>query len=283
MEPTALLGVAAGLLVVGAALVGAWRARGSTAVPACWWAAAAGVALAIERFNAPGADPGAAACRRLALVALGVCPALSLLGAKRPQHGVWQAIVATAAVVIALPAATAALIRPGTVPDVPVVLRGLVAVMILVGWLNHAATRRGMAATAIAGGQLLVALPCLVGFDDRGVSGQRDTAAALVIGVAAMAAAVWPARRGLQPVDAAWSAFRETFGAAWALRVAERVDAVGRERGWSRRLGWRGWEMADGGETPDDGDSRRLFMALVRRFVSAGWLSRHGLPPRGRW
>lgn len=282
METTALTGAAAGLLVVGAALVGAWRARGTTAVPACWWAVAAGVALALERVTATGDDPAAAACRRLALVALGVCPGLSLLGAKRPQHLVWQAIVGSAAVVIALPAVTAALVRPGTVPDVPLVLRALVAGLILVGWLNHLATRRGIAATGIATGQFLLALPCLAGFGDHGMSGQRDTVAALLLGSAAVAAAVWPARRGLQPLDAAWSAFRETFGAAWALRVAERVDTVARERGWSQRIGWRGWEIADTGDVADDGDSRRLFVALLRRFVRSDWLARHGLPPRDR-
>ena len=93
-------------------------------------------------------DPAAAEGVRLAVTALGLCPAMSLLGAKRPQHGVWQLIVATLAFVLAMPAASALLIRPGSLPDIHVLERFFLPALVGVGWMNFIATRRGLALPA---------------------------------------------------------------------------------------------------------------------------------------
>ena len=97
--------------------------RGTTAVPAAAWAVAAWSSLAGEMLIRAGGglvDPGTAASARLAVAAVSLCPAMSLLGAKRPQHGVWQFIVATLAFVLALPSLSALLVRPGSQPDVQI-------------------------------------------------------------------------------------------------------------------------------------------------------------------
>jgi hypothetical protein len=298
MESSGSIGLAAGFVVAAAAAVGAYRVRGSTAVPAAWWGIAAGLALAAERFSAnpPADDAATLACRRLCLVALGLCPGMSLLGAKRPQHGVWQAIVASLAVVILLPAATAALVRPGSPPDVHLLSRFLVAAIIAVGWLNHAATRRAAPAAALALGQALLARPFLPWGSGAVAAGDPvDALGTGLVVVAVVAAAVWPAAprtgpHGSRPegdpsaawrgTEAAWIAFRETFGAAWTLRVAERFDTVAREQGWPCRLAWAGCEAGAGGPADWPRDARRTFIALLRRFVTPAWLERHGLPVR---
>ena len=142
--------VAAGL----AAAVSAWGVflvRGSTAVPAAFWSVAACLALAVEMgARAAGglADPATGAAARLAVVSLSLCPAMSLLGAKRPQHGVWQLIVATLAVVLAMPAATALLMRPGSLPDLHLLERCFMPLLVLVGWMNFAGTRRAAPSVA---------------------------------------------------------------------------------------------------------------------------------------
>ncbi|MGA1618102.1 MAG: hypothetical protein ACO37F_06265, partial [Pirellulales bacterium] len=121
------------LLSMLAALAGGWLVRGSTAVPAAWWAAAAAAVTAGEAFRqaAGTVSPASAAGGRVVVAALLVCPIVSLLGAKRPQHGVWQLIVATLAVVLALPAASAALIRPGSFPDLHILGRCLLPLLVL--------------------------------------------------------------------------------------------------------------------------------------------------------
>ncbi|MFM8805341.1 MAG: hypothetical protein ACKOK8_15780, partial [Planctomycetia bacterium] len=129
---------AAALLAASVAAWGAWLVRGSTAVPAALWAVAACLTLAAElgmRATGGLADPAVAAAARLVVVSLSLCPAMSLLGAKRPQHGVWQLIVATLAVVLAMPAASAVFMRPGSLPDPHPLERCFMPLLVLVGWM----------------------------------------------------------------------------------------------------------------------------------------------------
>jgi len=167
MGPEAITAAAA-LATAVAAAGGGFLARGSTAVPAAAWAAAAAAALAVEAAcQAAGqlVDPAAVVSARLGVAALGVCPAMSLLGAKRPQHGVWQLIVATLACVLAMPAVSATLVRPGSMPDLHPLERFFLPILVLVGWMNFVATRRGLAATLVAAGQMLLMWPLLTAAD----------------------------------------------------------------------------------------------------------------------
>jgi hypothetical protein len=278
--------VVAALVTMAACGWAAYRVRGSTAVPAALWALAAAAALAAEMAcRAAGGlgDPATAAAVRLAVGALGVCPAMSLLGAKRPQHGVWQFIVAALAVVIALPAASSTFVRPGTMPDVNALWRCFLAMLVAVGWMNFAATRRGAAATLVAAGQFLLLrrfLPFATATSDAS-GAPLDAAGACLVAAGAVIAAVQSAierpRASVAPgIDRPFLALRDTLGAAWALRIAERFNAVAAERGWPCRLGFAGVEPA----TAPDGAWRpaadRAFRALARRFASADWLRRHG-------
>ena len=88
---------------------------------------------------------------------------MSLLGAKRPQHGVWQFIVGALAAVLALPAASAVLIRPGSLPDLHILGRFFLPILVLVGWMNFVGTRRAVAATLIALGHVGLIWPLLPG------------------------------------------------------------------------------------------------------------------------
>ena len=278
-----------------AAAVAAVRVRGSTAVPAAWWAVAACLLLAVDggsrAFGGPP-DPAAAARMRLFVAAVAVCPAMSLLGAKRPQHGVWQLIVAALAVVITMPALSAWLVRPGSLPDMHLLGRGFLVVLAAVGWMNFLATRNGLAATLITAGQLAVMRPFLPGVTTDTALPQDgiDCVAAGLIAAGALLA--WGAdalrisgtsntrrRPGTLAavIDRPFLALRETLGAAWTLRIAERFDTVAAARGWPCRLSFQG--AAIGGDPTDTSwhrDALRAFKALMHRFVDDGWLRRHG-------
>lgn len=280
------IAAAAALVTAAAAAWGAYRVRGSTAVPAALWALAAAAALAVETgCRAAGGlgDPAAASSARLAVAALGVCPAMSLLGAKRPQHGVWQFIVAALAVVIALPAASSTLVRPGTAPDVGPLWRWFLAGLVAVGWMNFAATRRGVPATLVALGQLLLMrgfLPFAPSAPDAG-GAALDAAGACLVAVGAGAAALQAPRRPAPPlpgITRPFLAIRDTLGAAWALRIAERFNAVAAARGWPCRLGFHGVEPLDAADGAWRPAADRAFRALARRFATAEWLRRHAVP-----
>jgi len=277
------------------AAVAVYHTRGSTAVPAAWWAVAACVALVLDawgQWTGVTAQPSAAACMRLCVAAFAVCPAMSILGAKRPQHGVWQLIVATLAAVVALPAASAWLVRPGSMPDAHLLGRGFLLLLTVVGWLNFVATRSGLAATAIAAGQLAILRPFLPGVATGDALPQPGFDAGGAILVAAGAAAALAgaglsrANRTVAPaatpaiataIDPPFLALRDTLGAAWALRIAERFDTVAAERGWPCRLRFTGLDAGgDPGDTTWHRDALRAFRALMRRFVDDAWLDRHG-------
>ena len=77
----------AAMAVVVAAAVAAYLVRGSTAVPAALWAAAAALILGLEmaaRVAGWLVDPAAIASTRLVVAALFLCPTMAILGAKRP-------------------------------------------------------------------------------------------------------------------------------------------------------------------------------------------------------
>jgi hypothetical protein len=286
---------AAALATAMVAAGGGWLVRGTTAVPAAMWGAVAALALAVEAgcteagwLRAPSSREAA----RLVVMSLAVCPVMSILGAKRPQHGVWQFIVASLACVLALPAATAVLVRPGSTPDLHLIERCFLPSLVVVGWLNYVATRRSLAVSLVSVGQLglmWVFLP--VPWDREPLTPQADAGAAVLVvagATVAMAQSLfWPVTSkkmdGLARMIALpFLALRETLGAAWTLRIAERFNAVAVERRWPCRVHFRGVRVDDGaapGRWAEE--AARCMRSLLRRFVSVEWIGRHAGADQG--
>ena len=293
MSPHAIT-VTAALATAVAAVWGVWLVRGTTAVPAAMWATLASVALALEAGCTEAGwlqEPSSRAAFRLVVASLAVCPTMSILGAKRPQHGVWQLIVATLACVLMMPAVTAVLVRPGSMPDLHLIERCFLPVLVVVGWLNYAATRRSLAASFVAIGQLGLMWMFLPGVaQGESLTPELDAGAAVLVAVGAWLSAAqsafWPvgANRlgGLAAeIDAPFLALRETLGAVWTLRIVERFNAVAQQRGWPARLRFWG-VVVDAREQGDlvETELNRLLRSLLRRFASTAWLERHADPGR---
>jgi hypothetical protein len=189
--------------------------------------------------------------------------------------------------------------RPGSLPDLHLLERCFMPLLVLVGWMNFAGTRRAAAVSCIAAAQLLLLRGFLPGVAMDGAmnaatAGGTDAAAAGLLLVGTLLAAVQActgrvgrARRADQSptsgravaaiIDPSFLALRETLGAAWILRIAERFDTVADSRGWPCRLRFGGLETGgDPGDTFWHRDALRAFRALARRFVSEAWLARHG-------
>jgi hypothetical protein len=297
----ALISCAVALVFVTLSCCAAWLARGSTAVPAALWSAAAAFFFALSMLQqADGElDITSMAIHRVVVAALSVCPVVSLLGAKRPQHGVWQLIVGTLAAVLTLPAASAVLIRPGSLPDLHILGRCLLPILVLVGWLNFVGTRRAVAATLIAVGHICLIRPLLPGVRLETTLPQAalDLFAIVFLtcgsGLALVQTVYVLTRRRASSSISDFSSYdnavfarcvnncffplRETLGAAWTLRLAERFNTLADQRSWPVRLTFHGFQMRDAGKGEEwQPDAARALEALLRRFVSSAWLKRHG-------
>jgi hypothetical protein len=220
---------------------------------------------------------------------------MAVLGAKRPQHGVWQCIVGTLAVVLVLPVGPAQFAMPGSLPSVHVLAAWLMVALVAIGWMNFIGTRRALAATLVAAGQLVLMRPFLPGMSTADQMASVSASPAIDCGatVVAAAGAVLACAQGclagrqrrsartIHPLAAAinppFLALRETLGAAWALRIAERFDQLAASRGWPCRLTFAGLVVTNSGaDGPWRGEAWRAFAAVMRRFATADWLRRHG-------
>jgi hypothetical protein len=90
------------------------------------------------------------------------------------------------------------------------------------------------------------------------------------------------ARRSRSAWDREWLDFRDRFGALWALRVAERINAAAVGNSWPVRLTWNGYGAVDGWAIPEPDslppDVRQALQTtkdnLLRRFVAPAWIAK---------
>lgn len=271
-----VLGLAGAVPVVRAAV----QMRDTTLLSPCLWALAAiGLASGAETAIAlTGGGAWAEPMRYIAAV-LALCPAMAVMGAKRPQQLPWQFIVASLWAVLALPAFEVLLIHPGRPLDVQDLRSWFLPVIVLLGAANFLATRYWPSAMLAAVAQIVLLaghLP-LIGAP-LGATG--SLIALVLVDVAILLAAFrFPRRRSPDhPLDCVWIDFRDAFGALWALRLAERVNATARQFEWDLALQWHGFTRADGSGSAGDispqvlASLRPALKNLLRRFVSPRWI-----------
>jgi hypothetical protein len=269
--------VAVGLAIAGLAALSWQRPRtsGTTLVAPWIWSCIVLLSLAsgevlIGLWGAPA--PLWAADLRFAAAMSTFCPTVALLGAKRPQNRGWQAIVLSLWAILSLPSLEWLLY--GGVAEIHPARFWFLVILIAGGALNGLGTRYWPSSLLYGAGQVALVWPFF--FTELPPAG----ALAPLLGTSALvlawllAAAEWPRRtRVVLPLDRVWLDFRDAFGVAWSLRIAERMNASARIYDWPVRLGWRGFTapldraMAD--VPPAAEESLR---SLLRRFVSPAWI-----------
>lgn len=253
------------------------RVRGATlAAPAVWWIAAAVAIAAVEAMLAyrhlPATTLPASLWRYAAAVGT-FCPLTAVLGAKRPQDRGWQWVVASLWLVLLVPVAQALASPGGTQLELFGAWRWLLWGFIAMGLLNYLPTRFTLAALLVAGGQAV-----LLGAATSGAGALPATtrvAAALTLFLAACGLA---AIRQIDsppadlPQTARWLAFRDAWGAFWALRVLQRVNQTAELSQWPVRLQWNGFVAAADAAPPTSLDEplsgalNQTLDTLLRRF-----------------
>ena len=269
--------VAFGFLSIILLVVACRRAWGTTLVAPCCWAIACvtcitlvetGIGLAGQSLSV-----ATGSILRYLAATLAICPAVSVLGAKRPQYVVWQLIVLSLWAILVLPAMEALILSPGSELRVDGARSWFLLILLLIGAANYVATRFGFVAVLGSLGQVgllseplpLISLPW--GMDGVVVG------LSLVLTALTLALCGFPRRAPSQrAMDEVWCDFRDMYGSLWALRVSERVNVAGRAAEMEVSLGWHGIQGV-----PPGADSTALdrhLKSLLRRFVSREWIAR---------
>lgn len=260
----------------------------TTLAAPCRWAAAAVVAvMAAVAVDDVWSAATAAHIHYLAAVST-LAPFVALLGAKRPQNRAWQWIVAALLLLLALHSLKAMVIDRGAAPEPHLAWRWFLAILLAAELINYLPTpNAGPAVLVFAGQVCLLAdyLPSRVGSIEH-----RPAWGLLLLAVAVILATIRAKRRTASPATPAealgengrslnhdWLEFRDGYGVLWALRVAERMNAMARQYAWPIRLGWQGFRPLDA-RSPTEPDVRpavdRAFRAILSRFTDPGSVGR---------
>lgn len=270
-----------GILVLWAGRRTIWQ---TTLVDAWWWTTAAvGAWSGAELAAAVSAPRGAASWLeplRFTAISISLCPMIAVMGAKRPQHGVWNFVVLSLLAIVALPAAEVLFLRPGARLMVGDARSWFLWALVLLPAINFVPTRFWLASLLVAAGQL-VALSAHLALLHRQVVGRAELVG-LVACCGGLVAAWIAAKRNRQangPHDRLWLSFRDSFGLFWGLRLQERVNAAAQQSGWGIELTWLGFVWRTNGSNPAkiepaiESAVRGTLKGLLRRFVSSEWIA----------
>ena len=272
--------------VAGTTLLAAWR----WGVAALSMSLLAAVAQALEAVSPGGIDHlWYAAC------VLWVCPAVAVLGARRPGSSAWSGFVMVPLLlVLEWPVSGVALAgRISGASQGPLFEAVRLDWPELLGWLvvlglgggNYLMTRRGAAVLAGAAGVLALLWPL-----SGAIPGGIWTDAMRLCGGVVLAVALWWAGRSglLLPSDPdadrrqrlarAWDDFVQAYGLVWAVRVEARVnEELARIEGGAV-LGPQGVTFVDEETVAEEGRDAVYRRAestlrwLWGRFVDAAWV-----------
>ncbi|MFI4876190.1 MAG: hypothetical protein ACIALR_12655 [Blastopirellula sp. JB062] len=213
------------------------------------------------------------------------CPQIAQLGAKRPQNVAWQWVVVTLWAVLVMPVGEQLAAGRGGELILSGARSWFLFVLVVVGLLNNGPTRFGVTAILLAMSQTLLLAQHLPGLGRDLAAGGAALAILLLLMAILLTVLDWPSRGSVsRPEDRVWLDFRDSFGAFWGLRVAERINASATRYQWGLWLTWSGFAQVEfvglAGEVNEEVNSalRLSLRSLLRRFVSDDWL-RQRLPP----
>lgn len=218
----------------------------------------------------------AAKWRYLATVST-YCPAMALLGAKRPQDRGWQFIVATLWLVLALPALQSLALTPSAPWQLHPAFNVLLVVLTLMQVTNYLPTRYGWSAvlSGCAQGAFL--------WREAEQAGSHTALWPWSLAIASLLLARGvPRERSEYGWNVVWRDFRNAYGCVWGLRVAERVNQVASETTTSSRLEWHGFASSAPASTGEesatqvaclDAAQEVALRGILRRFVSDEWIA----------
>ncbi len=266
-----------------------WAARTSlrptTLVPAWAWASGAALAWGLTALGEWMLHPSQATGPGFellwyAVALLSLCPAVAVLGARRPGAGAWNGFVLLP--LLAVLGWSALAVLAGGLPlhslelEAPQLI-GL-GVVLLMGAGNYVGTKYGRSAGLYALAVCLLVAP-LSGASPDWLSPQAlRTLGSCILGLSAILAGLQRGRPSPpgEPFDRLWEDFRDTFGIVWARRLQDRFNTLAQQKNWPVELtpvGFR-WDeavcAAQQQETTEKIEQSLRWM--LRRFVDPEWV-----------
>ncbi len=249
------------LLVLGLIPLGlCWRANcHTTLVHALNWGVTAWLGWGAAVIQGPRMELEADVAGYLALCLTG-CAGVAVLGARRPQAGVWNLVVLGLLTVLVLPLAENLLVGPRPLGSLRLVFLGAI---LMVTVINYLPTRLGWAAFLLGIGVLgeLLALAGLAG-----AWGRWCVMAAVWVGW-------WSWLRADDRPGSAfnrlWLDFRDRYGLFWAQRMREYFNQAASNAGWPVRLYWQGLVLPKGATPPEPAVLENMvatLRSLLQRF-----------------
>lgn len=230
-------------------------------------------------------EPGVADQLWYAAGIFGLCPAIAVLGSRRPMSQVWSLfILLPLLLVFAWPAVSDWSHRFQSVPwklETPMFV-GFCLVLIM-GLGNFVGTRLGASSLLWSAAQFLVIAP-LGPVTRLGIAADSRTRTIALLLLSAGVAWGWyrcrrplPARTAL---DFLWLNYRETFGLVWGKRLQDRFNFNARNAQTGFRLFRQGFAIVDSHENPQPGEldleqqefAEYTMRWLLRRFVDPEWI-----------
>ncbi len=216
-------------------LLAAYRQRGTTLVAPILWMVVSIALWAFAGANCLFEPMSGSPPKNCIGVQLSVfssfCPAMAVLGAKRPQNRAWGLVVVSLVVILLLPSLPS-LLGKADQRFGHWLMQWFLGALVIFAWLNHLPTRYGIAATILAVGQgawVLGGLP--IGF--------WLTSLSAIVAVAC--GRFWPIARRSNGWNRVWLDFRDSYGVVWGLRVMERMNALANAAGSDINLEWSGF------------------------------------------
>jgi hypothetical protein len=211
---------------------------------------------------------------RFAAAMTALCPAMALLGAKRPQDRAWQFVVLTLLGVLSMPSLEWLFL--GRMSEIHPARVVFVVFLIAVAVLNGLATRYWLSSVLVCLAQIALVAPHLATNFDA-LTGARGPLAGLGLLTGAWGLVGLGAPRGrgaMTPLDRVWLDVRDWYGAVWGLRIVQRINASAAMYDWPVVLTWRGFVSRADGTPAEDVPPlvEESLRTLLRRFVAPAWI-----------